>query len=79
MVFRLESFDDFADCARGCQYVFFMKQQVREGVKIVAHAGRVYWSEIFVNGKSSEKVEDELRNLGAKQILEDVPQEQVFR
>jgi hypothetical protein len=79
MVFRLEDFDDFLDCARDCQYVFFMKQQVREGVKIVAHAGRVYWSDVFIDGKEVEKVEVELKNLGAKQILDDVPQEQVFR
>jgi hypothetical protein len=38
MVFRLEDFDDFLDCARDCQYVFFMKQQVREGVKISSSA-----------------------------------------
>jgi hypothetical protein len=79
MVFRLEDFDDFVDCARGCLYIFFMKQQVKDGVKIIAHAGRVYWSHNFADGKGVEKVEDELRNLGAKQILEDVPQEQVFR
>lgn len=79
MVFRLEDFDDFVDCARGCQYVFFMKLQVKSGVKIIAHAGRVYWSGVLADGKSSEKVEDELRGLGAKQVLEDVPQEQVFR
>jgi hypothetical protein len=79
MVFRLESFDDFVDCARGCQYVFFMKQQVRGGVKIVVHAGRVYWSGVLAEGEEGKKVEDELRSLGAKQILEDVPQEQVFR
>ncbi len=79
MVFRLENFDDFVDCARGCQNVFFMKQQVKGGVKVIAYAGRVYWSDVYLDGKGVEKVEDELRNLGAKQILEDVPQEQVFR
>ena len=63
----------------GTNSIFFMKQQVKEGVKLIAHAGRVYWSDILADGKGAEKVEDELRNLGAKQILEDVPQEQVFR
>jgi hypothetical protein len=75
MVFRLEDFDDFVDCARGCQYVFFLKQQVKGGAKIIAHAGRVHWSGVSADGEGSEKVEDELRSLGAKQVLEDVPQE----
>ncbi|MDG6918976.1 MAG: hypothetical protein JRN62_06020 [Nitrososphaerota archaeon] len=78
MVFRLEEFDDFVDCAKGCLYVFFMKHQVRDGVKIVAHAGRVYWSGVLKDERA-QRAEDELRSLGAKQILEDVPPEQVFR
>ncbi len=79
MVFRLEDFDDFVDCAKGCQYVFYMRQHAKGGMRIVAHAGRVYWSGVVGDGKEQEKVEEELRALGAKQILEDVPQEQVFR
>jgi len=77
MVFRVGDFDDFLDCARVCQLVFFMGLPFKAGMKIVAHAGRVHWVGVYPDEKQAEQVEDELKNVGAKEILENIPQEQV--
>ncbi len=77
-VLRLAHFDDFRDCAKGCRHVFYVKQQVNEGVRVTAYAGRVCWSRTYADPEAGESVLEELRSLGWKRILGDFPREQVL-
>jgi hypothetical protein len=78
MVFRLADFDDFISIGQGCESVFYRAEQNGKKVKLTAYAGRVFWQHELESEELNQYL-DKLGELRAKQVLEDVEIERIFR
>lgn len=81
MVFKLTKFDDFKECAKGCEKLFYMVIELTKSKKIIAYAGRVWWENEFANSEavSLQTTIDELTDMHAIKVEEDTPLELIFR
>lgn len=78
MVFRLADFDDFLAIAQGCESIFYRAEANGKKVRLTTYAGRVFWQR-ELEQESLNQYLDKLGELRAKQVLEDVEIERIFR
>ena len=78
MVFRLADFDDFLAIAEGCEGVFYRAEASGKKVRLTTYAGRVFWQSELEQDNLNQYL-DKLGDLRAKQVLEDVEIERIFR
>ena len=78
MVFRLADFDDFLSIAQGCESIFYRTEGNGKRVKLTTYAGRVFWQHELAQEELNGFL-DRLGELRAKQVLEDVEIERIFR